>query len=309
MKNIGLKIFGILTSIGMVIVLIQGALVTQTDSGDACGSEWPLCLGQVFPDSPTVQTIIEYTHRVFSALVGLMVVILAIWAWRKLTHMAEAKFFAIMSVLFVILQGLLGAAAVVFGQSDAVMALHMGFSLISLATVFILTILAFENDFPLKKITVNISKKFKYYIYFLFAFLYFVVYTGAYVKHTESSAACAGWPLCSGKIIPPLEGKIAIQFGHRVAAFFLFLFILSLFIHAVKKYKHEPLIFYTSLISFILITIQVLSGAVVIFTGFTLAATMFHAVFISLLFVVLSYMVVFTHRSSRAQLNRDKKIA
>ena len=297
-RNRGLKIFGILTSIGMVIVLIQGVLVTQTDSGDACGAEWPLCLGQIFPDSPTVETMIEYSHRAVTALVGLMVLTLVIWSWRKLKSMNEVKFFATISIFFIILQSLLGAAAVLWEQTDEVMALHFGFSLMSVASVVILTIFSFEYDFPRKKTILSLSSRMKYYLYFLFVYLYVVVYTGAYVKHTDSAAACSGWPLCNDQLIPPLEGGAAIQFGHRLATALLFIFILILFSQVWKKYRQEKVFFFTTALSLLLVVIQIFSGAILIFTGFTLAATMFHAVFLSLLFVTIFYLIVLAYRSA-----------
>ncbi|MBU9711256.1 heme A synthase [Bacillus tamaricis] len=281
----------------MVVVLIQGVLVTQTGSGDACGAEWPLCLGQVFPESPTIQTLIEYTHRVVSGLLGLMVITMAIWSWRKLSHIHETRFFAIIAILFIVFQGLLGAAAVVWGQSDAVMALHFGFSLISLTSVVLLTALAFENDMPDVVVQPTISKGMGYYIYFVLFYVYFVVYTGAYVKHTESSAACTGWPLCNGQLIPPLRDGIAVQFGHRVAAAILFFVILFMFIQLQRRYKDQKLIYYSGLISFIFVIVQVISGAIVVFTGFSLASSMFHAIFVSLLFTSVSYATLLAYRS------------
>lgn len=281
----------------MIVVLIQGVLVTQTGSGDACGAEWPLCLGQVFPESPTVQTLIEYTHRVVSGLLGIMVIILAIWSWKKIPHIKETKFFAIIAVLFIVFQGLLGAAAVVWGQSNAVMALHFGFSLISFASVMLLTVLAFENDMPKKYVQPVISSKLRNYIYFVITYLYIVVYTGAYVKHTNSSAACSGWPLCNGQLIPPLEGSVGIQFGHRVAAGFLFIVILVWFIWLIRHYRQEKVIYYSGLVSLLFVTVQVISGAVVVFSGFSLETTMFHAFFISLLFGVVSYGTLLAYRA------------
>ena len=135
-----LKVYGVITSIGMLIVLMQGALVTKTGSGEGCGATWPLCFGEVIPTSPAIETIIEYSHRLVSGLLGAMVIILAIWAWRKIPHLRETKFMAIMAVFFIIFQGLLGAGAVVFGQSHAILALHFGISAISLSTVVLLTV-------------------------------------------------------------------------------------------------------------------------------------------------------------------------
>lgn len=58
----------------------------------------------------------------------------------------ETTFLAIMSIIFLFLQALLGALAVVFGSNALIMALHFGISLISFASVLILTLLIFEAD-------------------------------------------------------------------------------------------------------------------------------------------------------------------
>ncbi|WP_416151074.1 COX15/CtaA family protein [Salipaludibacillus sp. HK11] len=294
-----LKIFGVMTTFGMLVVIIQGALVTQTGSGDGCGAEWPLCYGQLFPAEPTLKTMIEYTHRLVSGILGLMVITHAIWSWNSLRHMKETKLFAILAVLFIILQSLLGAGAVVWGQSSAVMALHFGFSLISFTSVLLLTILAFESGKDSTMKQTKIAANIRNLMYFILAYVYIVVYTGAYVKHTSSGAACSGWPLCNGQLIPNLEGSIAIQFGHRLAAGLLFIVILIAFILVLKHYRHERIFFYSVSISFIFVTIQVISGAVVVFSGFTLNATLFHAFMVSLLFGAISYSTLLAYRAKQ----------
>lgn len=44
--NKALKALGVLTTFVMLIVLIGGALVTKTGSGQGCGRQWPLCHGR-----------------------------------------------------------------------------------------------------------------------------------------------------------------------------------------------------------------------------------------------------------------------
>ncbi|SDN24088.1 COX15/CtaA family protein [Alkalicoccus daliensis] len=294
-----LKFYGILTSLGMLLVLIQGALVTQTGSGDACGAEWPLCYGQLIPENPTIETLIEYTHRLVSGVLGIMVVVHAIWSWISIGHLRETKFFAFIAVLFIVLQGLLGAAAVVWGQSDAIMALHFGFSLISFASVVLLTILAFEDGKAVSLTRPVLNRNFKNLIFFNLIYMYAVVYTGAFVKHSGAGGACAGWPLCNGAVIPSLEGRTAIQFGHRVAAGLLFISILIMFIQMLKTQVSNKPLLYSGSLSMIFITAQVISGAVVIFTGFTLYATMAHAIIVSLLFATISYMSLLASRAEK----------
>ncbi|MGA9287080.1 MAG: COX15/CtaA family protein, partial [Anaerobacillus sp.] len=172
----------------MLLVLLMGAVVTKTGSGDGCGNSWPLCYGKVLPEAPALETIIELSHRAVSATLGLLVIILAVWSWRKIGHLRETKFLAIASVFLIVFQGLLGAAAVVWGQSDIILASHFGFSLASFASVVLLTILAFEASGTKK--TPHVPKRIRFHLYAVTIYSYIVVYTGALVRHTGASMAC-----------------------------------------------------------------------------------------------------------------------
>ena len=48
-----------------------------------------------------------------------------------------------MAIFFLVLQALIGAAQVKWGQGDFILALHFGISLISFASVLLLTLLSF----------------------------------------------------------------------------------------------------------------------------------------------------------------------
>src|SRR5690606_34361764 len=49
------------------VVILQGAVVRLTGSGAGCGSHWPTCNGEVVPLAPSVETMIEFSHRLLSA--------------------------------------------------------------------------------------------------------------------------------------------------------------------------------------------------------------------------------------------------
>src|SRR5512142_2629617 len=65
-----------LTAIGMFLVLVMGAAVTNTGSAEGCGRSWPLCNGQFVP-AFTVSTAIEYSHRAVTGIESLLVAVLA----------------------------------------------------------------------------------------------------------------------------------------------------------------------------------------------------------------------------------------
>src|SRR5690606_41669081 len=66
-----------LSCIGMLLVLLAGALVTNTDSGRGCGDDWPLCNGKFVP-AYTVESMIEYSHRVGSGVAGILVALVLV---------------------------------------------------------------------------------------------------------------------------------------------------------------------------------------------------------------------------------------
>ncbi len=73
--------FAFLTAVAIWLLLIAGGLVTSTDSGLAV-PDWPLSYGMLFP--PMVGGIFyEHGHRMIAGLVGLMILVLAIWLRRS----------------------------------------------------------------------------------------------------------------------------------------------------------------------------------------------------------------------------------
>jgi heme a synthase len=292
-----LKWFAVLTTIAMLFVLIGGALVTKTESGMGCGRSWPLCHGELIPSNITPELLIELSHRVVSGLAGLMVLALSIWAWRAIGHVRETKFLALVSFIFLVLQGLIGAAAVVWGQSDFVLALHFGISLISFASVFLLTLLIFEVDKKFEADSVVLDKKMKFHIYGVIIYSYIVVYTGALVRHKQASLACPDWPLCANIRPFPTTFHEWVQMGHRLAAGFIFIWILIAAIQAIKSYRHQRVIYWGWLTALFLVSAQVFTGALIVFMKLNLYIALAHAFFISCLFGVLSYLVLLAARS------------
>lgn len=297
--NKALKALGVLTTFVMLIVLIGGALVTKTGSGQGCGRQWPLCHGRFFPELNPA-SIIEWSHRFASGISIILVLSLAFWSWRKITPIfRETTFLAIMSIIFLFLQALLGALAVVFGSNALIMALHFGISLISFASVLILTLLIFEADKSVRTLVkpLQIGKKMQFHMIGILIYSYIVVYTGANVRHTESSLACPDVPLCS-----PLNNGLPTQFhewvqmGHRAAALLLFVWIIVAAVHAITSYKDQKQIFWGWISCLIFITLQALSGIMIVYTELALGFALAHSFFIACLFGVLCYFLLLIAR-------------
>ncbi len=303
-KNLhkGLKWLAVLTSLGMLFVLLGGALVTKTGSGMGCGRSWPLCHGQLIPDNITIELVIELAHRVVSGGVGLLLLALSIWSWKAIGHKRETKFLAILSFFFLVLQGLIGAAAVKWGQSDFVLAIHFGISLISFASVLLLTLLIFEVDQKFEADKVIIDKRMRWHTIGVTIYTYLVVYTGALVRHTESSLVCKDWPFCVNSSIGlPTNMYEWIQMGHRTAAALVFVWIAYVTVLAVKKYKQQKVVYWGWIIALILVTLQATTGALVVLTRLNLAVALLHALIISCLFGLLCYLIMLGSRSKKRQ--------
>ncbi|ASN05886.1 COX15/CtaA family protein [Virgibacillus necropolis] len=297
-----LKWLSVLATIGMVFVLIGGALVTKTESGAGCGSSWPLCEGQFLPDEITPELVIELSHRLVTGGVGFVVLALSVLAWRKIGHIREVKFLSFMSIFFLVAQALIGAAAVKWGQSDFVLAAHFGISLISFASVFLLTLLVFEIDKKFDASSLLIKKKHRIEIYALTIYTLIVVYTGALVRHVEASLVCGDWPFCTNGA--PLQLSSFrfdqwVHMGHRLAAGLLFIWTIVLFIKMVKNYRHNKIMVWGWTVTAGLITLQVFFGAMIIFTLLNLGIALMHAFIISCYFAMLSYFILLSNRSAK----------
>ena len=98
----------------LFFVIAWGAFVRATGSGAGCGDHWPTCNGELIPRAPSLQTVIEYTHRVTSGLSGLLVLFQAGWAFRLFPKKHPMRRWVTTTLLFLVLEGAIGAGIVVF---------------------------------------------------------------------------------------------------------------------------------------------------------------------------------------------------
>jgi len=88
--------------------------VRATLSGAGCGSHWPLCNGEVIPQAPTIETLVEYAHRLSSGLSFILVAFLFFWAYKKFPNGSIIRLGATLSFFFIITEALVGAGLVLF---------------------------------------------------------------------------------------------------------------------------------------------------------------------------------------------------
>lgn len=93
-------------------VIAWGAYVRATGSGAGCGRHWPTCNGVVVPRAPSAATLIEFSHRVTSGFALLLVVGLAVWAFRVYPRRHVVRRAAVASVVLMVTEALVGAGLV-----------------------------------------------------------------------------------------------------------------------------------------------------------------------------------------------------
>ncbi|MGE7934204.1 COX15/CtaA family protein [Viridibacillus arvi] len=297
-----MKWFAVAATIGMLLILLGGALVTKTDSGMGCGRNWPDCNGSLIPKEITTEVLIEFSHRVVTGAVSFLILILTVWSWRVLGHIREVKFLSFMALFFLIAQALIGAAQVLWGQGDFILALHFGISLISFAAVLLLTLIIFEVDQKFDADKVIIGNTLKRHTIGVTIYSYLVVYTGALVRHTNASLICPDWPLCNNKDIGlPANFYEWVQMGHRFAAGLIYVWILFIAIHAIKHYKEQRVLYWGWIIALIIVSLQVLAGMAVVLSRLNILLALLHSLLITLLFGLLCYMILLLSRSRQNQ--------
>ena len=93
-------------------VILWGAYVRVSFSGDGCGANWPFCNGQVLPQQMTRPTIIEFTHRMMTSLDSFAVIALCVWAFFAFGKHHVVRRYAVWSLIFVLIEAALGAGLV-----------------------------------------------------------------------------------------------------------------------------------------------------------------------------------------------------
>ena len=126
-----------------VLVILLGALVRATGSGAGCGSTWPTCEGEFIPELRGATTI-EFAHRAVSGIALVLVLVLAVLVWRHTSQGEPARLGAVLSVIAIIGEALIGAMIVLaeWVADDVSLARAVSVPLHLVNTLFLLAALA-----------------------------------------------------------------------------------------------------------------------------------------------------------------------
>jgi cytochrome c oxidase assembly protein subunit 15 len=278
--NLWLHRFAKLVAGATFILIFVGGLVTSTDSGLAV-PDWPTTYGQFmfsFPLSQMVGGIFyEHGHRMVASIVGMLMVILAVWLWRKEPR-PWVKRLGWLALLAVIAQGLLGGLTVLFLLPTAISVSHGAVAQI----FFCLTVcLALFTSKEWQQTPIKIEETHRPPLSTLTmattAMVFLQLLLGAIMRHTKSGLAIPDFPLAFGRLIPPFDStKIAIHFSHRLGALMVTILVIWTVARILRHYRDEKKLFRPALLLIGALVVQLALGAFTIWTQKAVIITTAH---------------------------------
>ena len=208
-----------LTAVCTYLLIVLGAIVRITGSGMGCGDHWPLCNGRLFPSLGNLGMLIEWSHRLVAALLSVLVVALAGYAWwlRREAALDRPSWAAYAALGLLALQVALGAVTVKLALPAWTVILHLGTAMLLLATLIVAARgpRLIPGSPRLRAGSVRAGL-----VALVLGFV--TVLLGALTANLGAATACLGFPLCNGHLLPDGNSLRLLQWIHRLLAYTLF---------------------------------------------------------------------------------------
>ncbi|WP_047150366.1 COX15/CtaA family protein [Aneurinibacillus tyrosinisolvens] len=141
--------------------------------------------------------------------------------------------------------------------------------------------------------------------------IFLLLIGGGLVVGFDAGLACSDWPLCNGKVIPPMEGKIIIEYTHRMLSTVIGFMILGNLYAGWRKRKESPLASKLAYLSVVLLIIVAVLGGVNVLhklpPGFT-SMDVSVAMLLFSTYVLLTAVTLSEHRRKTNQFHPDKRV-
>ena len=256
-----------------LLVILWGAWVRISHSGDGCGDTWPLCNGQIIPDAQQKKTWVEFSHRLTSGLFGLIVIYIY-WACRQIFPKGSpARKASLATLVFMITEALLGAKLVLFGlvgNNDSAfrlfaMSLHQINSMLLSGSVAMLVLFASGMPERLQLAGEKAAETKKNWpLIFLLAILAVAVTGGFAALSTTlfpSTSLFAGW---TEDFAPDAHYLVRLRISHPVLATFVG-GGLALYFWLRAQLETQPVIRQSTLHAAGMLTVAVVFGYLTLF--------------------------------------------
>ena len=233
----GFQRAGLALLIGLLALTALGGIVRVTGSGLAC-PDWPGCYGSVIPSGDfgefaAHQVWLEWSHRLVAAIIGLIILAYAVYAWRRRPRRVWLP--AALAVPMLAVQVVLGGLTVTEQLEALIVTLHLATAMIIVMLIAVSWLGAFnwptasddDAEQPLGGSAAAQARTFGWIALLCAALVYAVVVVGSYVTHVGADpdfaaqvgpggAACGNrWPLCIGGLWPD-GGYAQWNMSHRL---------------------------------------------------------------------------------------------
>jgi heme A synthase len=209
--DLGFRLVALSAALAAWALVAVGGVVRVTQSGLGC-PHWPLCTSKALPVDQTA-SFIEYSHRAVVALVIVLVVAVAIRAWRRYRSRPGILWPALGAVVLVPFQALLGAVAVWLELPGWVVAFHFVVGMLFLALLVVVAAAAWRGR------TLSPTPGFANLARASALVGLALVSVGAAVVAAGADTACGTqWPSCKGTFVAG-GSHAAIQVSHRMLAY------------------------------------------------------------------------------------------
>jgi protoheme IX farnesyltransferase len=283
------------TTAATAALIVIGAVVRATGSGLGC-PDWPKCHGSWVPPLQA-EALIEYSHRLSAAVVGLLVFIVAFIAWLRYRSNRAIFWPAVAALGAVLIQGGLGGVVVARELSGELVALHFALSLTILGVLTVLTVNVYlpgrgSLDSPSKAGIVSALS------------VAIVLMLGALVTQWGAALAFGDWPLFDGGVLPASwEAAKIIHFLHRIGAALLGVVLGLSAMTVARRELRDRLLTGIAFTAFGLWMAQVVVGGASVLTRTAPWTVVFHVVLAELLWISVVTLSVAAYRRSRAAPN------
>lgn len=275
------------------VLLLLGGIVHMTDSGLACPT-WPMCFPEQTSLIPnfTGKPLIEYSHRLTAKMVGVMTILMLIVAFRARREQPVRLKLAVLALVLVLFQGLLGKITVEHSLPTLVSTGHLATAMLFFALIVSLALGAFTVDdrasvTSLTRTATRVT---------LIA-LYCQIVLGAFVRHTGSGLACGTSPVLCMTSLWPATGPAQLHMLHR----FFALVVTALVVWSMLRLRRETQgqVRNIALTAAVLVVVQVGLGVLSVATALQLHSVTTHQGVGAILFACYVALAYFTRTKSR----------
>jgi heme a synthase len=222
----GFKFLVLGSALAAWALVAVGGVVRVTASGLGC-PHWPLCTANAIPLDQRA-SVIEYSHRAVVALLTVLVVAVAVQAWRNYRSRRDVLWPALAAVVLVPLQAVLGAVAVWLTLPGWVVALHFVVGMLFLGVIVYTAAAAWRRTE--RPATPGFARLAWSTVLVGLA----LISVGATIVALDGDAACGTqWPACNGGFSAG-GGHADVQVAHRLLAYAVAGLALALLVFALR---------------------------------------------------------------------------